>query len=513
MDSKKTTEKPRHRRWRIHIPYKWRVLLPTLGVMWLGMLSLALYQHASDAKLRQANIRRPLERVTANVVDAYASGKDVAEFVKFVDEYFSNTYFTGLRVSVYDYTGKLVASAGEPIPYELKDYDMIDGDKLSHLPPEVQKRVRENLEKFDHTLSFYESQLSYDGKIHVLTAMPTNSSIELTLSRTNRIWFVIFPIILIASIISYIYVSYITRSLRLLTSFADHAAEGTQFDQVDNFPDDEFGRISSQIVRLYHDKTVALEQTEREKAITINAIKEKSRFINETTSNINHELKTPVGIMKGYIETILSQPDMDREQIYHFLQRAEENAVRLSSLLADVSTITRLEGGSSQIVITEFNFHDVVYSIAADIEATQMYAPFEFKYDVPLIVNVFGNPTLIHNVLHNLMRNAVHHSGGTMMGVEYIGETPTHYKFRFYDNGRGVPEESIAHLFERFYRVDKGRSRKMGDTGLGLSIVQSTFEAIGGMISVKNRSTGGLEFIFTLPKAKPGNPGTDETES
>lgn len=471
--------------------------------MWASMLALALYQHASDARLRQANIRRPLERVTAKVVEAYSSGKDVTEFVKFVDEYFSNTYFTGLRVSVYDYTGKLITSAGEPIPYVLKDYDMIQGQDPSDLPPEIRARVRENLDNLGHGLSYYESQQSYDGKIHVLTAMPTNSSIELTLSRTNRIWFVIFPIMLIASIIAYIYVSYITRSVRLLTSFADHAADGTHFEQIDDFPDDEFGRISRQIVRLYHDKTTALEQAEREKTITINAIKEKSRFINETTNNINHELKTPIGIMKGYLETILNQPDMDREQIYHFLQRAEENAVRLTSLLADVSTITRLENGQNQIVITEFNFHDVVYSIAADIESTQMYAPMEFKYDVPLVVNVFGNPTLIHNVLHNLMRNAAHHSGGTMMAVEYVGETPTHYKFRFYDNGRGVPEDCIAHLFERFFRVDKGRSRKMGDTGLGLSIVLSTFEAMGGVISAKNRSTGGLEFIFTLPKAKP----------
>ena len=123
-----------------------------------------------------------------------------------------------------------------------------------------------------------------------------------------------------------------------------------------------------------------------------------------------------------------------------------------------------------------------------------------FEFDIPVDCEVSGNYNLLNGMICGLIRNSALHSGGTEIGLKLLSENERFYVFSFYDNGNGVGEEHIPHLFERFYRVDTGRSRKVGGTGLGLPIVKSTIVSLGGTVSVRNRSNGGLEFIFTLPK-------------
>ena len=117
-----------------------------------------------------------------------------------------------------------------------------------------------------------------------------------------------------------------------------------------------------------------------------------------------------------------------------------------------------------------------------------------------------GNASLLSNMLMNLAKNAAAYSKGTECGVRLDGEDNNFYRFVFFDNGIGVGEEHIPHLFERFYRIDSGRSRKTGGTGLGLPIVQNTILAHGGTIEVRNGKNGGLEFVYTLPKSKKYHP-------
>lgn len=220
----------------------------------------------------------------------------------------------------------------------------------------------------------------------------------------------------------------------------------------------------------------------------------------QMTNNINHEIKTPVGIIRGYLESILADPDMDTETRTRFLERMLSNVERLTSLLNDVSTMTRLENGADMIAVDRVNMHDLVYQIDYDLPANNLAGNMEFSFDIPLECEVSGNYSLLQGMICGLIRNAALHSGGTEIGMKLISENERFYVFSFYDNGNGVGEEHIPHLFERFYRVDTGRSRKMGGTGLGLPIVKSTIVSLGGTISVHNRSKGGLEYIFTLPK-------------
>ena len=207
-------------------------------------------------------------------------------------------------------------------------------------------------------------------------------------------------------------------------------------------------------------------------------------------------------MIRGYLDTVLSSPEMDDRTRTQLLLRAQSNVTRLCSLLSDVSTMTRLEEGGGNIPTVEVDFHDMLFGVENDVNASGMLGDMTFSFDVPVDCYVKGNVNLLTGMITNLIRNAVQYSHGTEVGLNYIVESDKYYTFSFYDNGVGVPDEHLIHLFERFYRVDAGRSRKVGGTGLGLPIVKNTVEALGGTISVRNRPTGGLEFLFTLEKWK-----------
>lgn len=137
----------------------------------------------------------------------------------------------------------------------------------------------------------------------------------------------------------------------------------------------------------------------------------------------------------------------------------------------------------------------------------------KFEYDIPVNCHVKGNANLLTSMLTNLTKNAILHSHGTVMGLKLVVESKRFYTFSFYDNGTGVKAEELPRLFERFYRIDAGRSRKVGGTGLGLPIVKNTVEAHGGTMSVHNRATGGLEFVFTLHKYSAADAAKTKNES
>ncbi|MDE7237440.1 MAG: HAMP domain-containing histidine kinase, partial [Paramuribaculum sp.] len=134
------------------------------------------------------------------------------------------------------------------------------------------------------------------------------------------------------------------------------------------------------------------------------------------------------------------------------------------------------------------------------LTASGICGAMKFDYDIPVNCHVKGNANLLTSMLNNLAKNAILHSHGTTMGLKLVVESKRFYTFSFYDDGIGVKDEELPRLFERFYRIDAGRSRKGGGTGLGLPIVKNTVEAHGGTMSVHNRTNGGLEFVFTLHK-------------
>jgi signal transduction histidine kinase len=171
-------------------------------------------------------------------------------------------------------------------------------------------------------------------------------------------------------------------------------------------------------------------------------------------------------------------------------------------LLNDVSTITRLEDGSSRIECESIDLRAIVDEIASEVALLPDDKRMRMNITLPSPMHVLGNSTLLMSIMKNLTDNAIAYSGGRDIFIRLTEGNDAMHTITFSDNGIGIDEEHINHIFERFYRIDAGRSRKLGGTGLGLSIVKNAVLFHGGDIEVYNRKAGGLEFKFTLPIAE-----------
>jgi len=220
----------------------------------------------------------------------------------------------------------------------------------------------------------------------------------------------------------------------------------------------------------------------------------------QITENIAHELKTPVSSIKGFLETIL-HGHTDKARMMDYLKRAYSQSCRLADLINDISMLTKIEEAASLYQLEKVNLDELIRDIAGELQPKLEENAIKFELKMPENLVIDGNAGLLYSIFRNLFDNAINHGGkGLTIRIEnYIQDSEFHY-FSFSDTGTGVPEEDLSRLFERFYRVDKGRDRKKGGTGLGLAIVKNAIQFHKGDISVKNRKGGGLEFLFTLAK-------------
>lgn len=230
------------------------------------------------------------------------------------------------------------------------------------------------------------------------------------------------------------------------------------------------------------------------------AEQEQNRLKRQLTNNINHELKTPVASIQVCLETLLSGIALSKEKRQELIERCYTHNERLRRLLSDVSLITRLEDGSGLINRERVVINQIIDEIAEELEAMPDEERFTLHTSFDEEVAVEGTLSLIGSIFSNLTENAIAYSEGKNIYITLLENSKERVLIRFEDDGKGVSEEQLPHLFERFYRVDKGRSRQKGGTGLGLAIVKHAVQFHGGTISVTNRPSGGLRFDFTLRK-------------
>ncbi len=238
--------------------------------------------------------------------------------------------------------------------------------------------------------------------------------------------------------------------------------------------------------------------------ISINDItlqEDENELKRQLTQNISHELKTPVSSIMGYMETILENPEIDTERQKFYIERSLIQAQRLSALLHDITTLNKID--ESKLLFDKIDcdlaeiIDDVIHDVQLEIE--QKGCTVIKNYTNPLMLK--GNKSLLYSIFRNFIDNALTYAGENItLDINCYREDEYFYYFSFSDNGVGIPEEHLSKIFERFYRLDKGRSRKLGGTGLGLSIVKNAIVFHKGNVLAKNLSTGGLSFIFTLRK-------------
>ncbi|MDS1031442.1 ATP-binding protein [Porphyromonadaceae sp. NP-X] len=219
------------------------------------------------------------------------------------------------------------------------------------------------------------------------------------------------------------------------------------------------------------------------------------------TQNISHELKTPVSSIMGYMESILDNPDIPLQRQRFFIERAYQQTQRLSALLQDISTLNKLDEADQLFAKEPCFLSEIIDEVLNDVRILIEQKNCKVIKNYRSDIKIKGNNSLLYSIFRNLMDNALTYGGENItVEINCYREDNEFYYFSFSDNGPGVAEEHLNRLFERFYRVDKGRSRKMGGTGLGLAIVKNAVLFHKGNISAKNQPGGGLSFIFSLRK-------------
>jgi len=237
--------------------------------------------------------------------------------------------------------------------------------------------------------------------------------------------------------------------------------------------------------------------------IVLNDITKKEatrRMKQEMTGNITHELRTPVTGIRGCLETILENP-LDPEKKQYFIERAYNQTLALSEIIQDMSLITKIEEAPHSFKLEPVAIGELLEGIRKDLEIPLQKNNIKMEWKTENVI-VKGNRNLLYSIFRNLTDNVIRHAGKDVnIFINKYSEDNGFYYFSYSDTGQGIPDEQhLNRLFERFYRINEGRTRDTGGSGLGLSIVKNAISFHKGTIAAKNKPDGGLEFLFNLPK-------------
>lgn len=278
-----------------------------------------------------------------------------------------------------------------------------------------------------------------------------------------------------------------------LTHAAEKVASGDFSDKVENSSKDEIGVLT----RTFNDMAVQLEDT-------LDDLKRSEQMRREFVANVSHELRTPITGVKSYAETLAADPDMPADTRERFLNVILNESDRMTKIVQDLLTLSRFDAGSFEFSFDEFSFETSVRDVynAVRMEAQAHGHVFVLEVE-PGIPRIRGDKARVEQVLMNMVSNAIKYTkdGGriTIKAGVRGGEVWCSVK----DNGIGIPKDDTTKVFDRFYRVDKARSRESGGTGLGLSIAQEIVVRHGGRIDLKSRLGHGTTITVWLPVEGP----------
>ncbi len=418
--------------------YHKRLFLQLIAFSWAMLLCFVGYQYIREKEYKSDFLNAQLQQYNRHLLATIEEGEPYEDYIATHDKPFEE-----LRISIITLTGAVIYDNVIPI-------DSLDNHRDR---PEVANALAKgtgyNINRqstSDGREYFYSA--TRGERVVVRTAIPYSSTLQDLLEADWSFLAVMISITFAMSVVAY----FTTRKL------------GKDIERVNHYE----------------------------------AEQERNRLKRQLTNNINHELKTPVASIQVCIETLLSGINLSEEKRQELIERCYTNNDRLRRLLNDVSLITRIEDGSALINREKVVINEIIDEVAEELAVMPEEERLMLHTDFGEEVIVDGNPSLISSIFCNLTENAIAYSEGKNIYISLLDNNEKRCRIRFEDDGKGVKQKHLSHLFERFYRVDKGRSRQKGGTGLGLAIVKHAVQFHGGTITVANRPNGGLRFEFTL---------------
>ncbi|OPZ29112.1 MAG: Phosphate regulon sensor protein PhoR [Bacteroidetes bacterium ADurb.BinA174] len=579
---------------KFRLSYRKKILLYFSVLIAIFTVGIILFEQQQIRYERTRSLENMLDD-NADFINRYIKGQNIAlSNSSQLDEL--TTYFSdNLRLTIIDKTGVVM-------------YDnLLDEETMTnHIDrPEIQKAMDfgkgSNIRMSDsNRIRYLYYAKSYNGGYFIRVALPYEVEVRQFLNSKNSFMYFIIIFFIVSVLMMFYFANKFSQSIKELKEFAvnlkNEKPEKTAFE----FPDDEVGEVSAEIVENYNllkenRKKLALEREkliqhfqyskegiaifseDRKKIYTnshflqlLNIIvdepvledeslfsdpnferivafldstdraenvfstrieksgkqfnirvmvfedknfeiyisditkAEKRRLLKqEMTNNIAHELRTPVTSIRGYLETILNldPKDVDLQQV--FIDRAYVQTIRLSELIQDISMLTKIEEAADRFIKEPVYMKPLLDELESDLSKTFDEKNIIFNIEVADNVVIYGNRTLLYSIFRNLVENSIVYAGESIqILIRCYMETDEAVFFEFHDNGVGVEEKHLVKIFERFYRVNEGRTRDTGGSGLGLSIVKNAVLFHKGSIVAKNRPEGGLLFLITFPKAK-----------
>lgn len=462
------------------IAFSWSIILCFIG-----------FQYLREKQYKSDYLSLQLQLYNRHLLEAVEQDGEPHE--AYIDTH--QKPFDNLRISIITLSGKVVYDNMLPV-------DSLDNHRMR---PEVAAALKKGSgyhigrQSTSDGLEYFYSATRGKGLI-ARTAIPYSASLRELLQADWTFLGVMISISLTMSVLAYFVTRRLGKNMERLNRFAAKAEKGEAFDEDEPFPNDELGSISNHIVQLYGQWQQTIKDRDLAHEAALREEKEKIRIKRQLSNNINHELKTPVASIGVCLETLLSGIALTEEKRQELIERCYTHNERLRRLLNEVSLITRMEDGSALIGKEKVVINDMLEEIADELEIMSEEEGMHLHTDFHEEVVIYGNLSLIGSIFRNLTENAIAYSEGKNIFISLIKNNETECCIRFEDDGRGVEQEQLPRLFERFYRVDKGRSRQLGGTGLGLSIVKHAVQFHGGSISITNRPGGGLRFEFSLRK-------------
>lgn len=473
------------------LTYPRRLFLWLLGYSALLVGCFIIFQYNREREFKSGEMNTRLQTINTYILTELEQGKDISQ-ISLRDFH----PFDDIRVSVISDEGRVVYDNSIDV---LPGKNHLDREEIrSAVAGGSGYTVRRHSESTGNYY-FYSATRGDNGYI-VRTAVPYSISLSALLKPDISFLWIMSIVTLAMCMLGYFATRRVGQHVTRLKKFADDVEKGTKISDTEPFPNDELGSISNNIVRLYARLQQANTEREREHKAALYEQREKERIKKQLTNNINHELKTPVASIKICVETLLAHPEMDSAKHDRFLQRCLTDADRLQKLLKDVALITRMDEGAAAIVKEDTDLSAIIRAVADDRRIVADSREIAIVNDVKGPLEMSGNPSLLEAIFSNLIDNAIAYSGGTTVKIALISEDERKIVVNVADDGSGVAAEHLPRLFERFYRIDKGRSRAAGGTGLGLSIVKNAIALHGGTITAENASTGGLCFRITLSR-------------
>ncbi len=582
--------------------FRRRLFISRLSIFVVFTLMILIFQAQREKEFRRSQLENTLDNITIimnnylvkNHIFSSADYSSLKSLLEILPQ-------SGIRITIADAMGLVLFDS------EVSDVSGME----NHLNrPEIQESVGSefgaNIRTSSTTNEAYYYYARFYGKYFVRTAVHYNNNIIDYLKADQLFLFFITALFIILWLVLNALTNKLAKTIDQLKDFVIRLNTGEHIPEEIQFPDDELGVISRQIIKVYKElentkDTIMLEReklynhlnalnegvaffsSKKEKTLTnnhfiqfLNIISEKSsisaekvfkveefrpvlNFISDhindgvlisgnklprseyglhknghyfnikciifadksfeiiitdttrlvkrhiikqqITSNITHELKTPVAAVMGFLET-LQGDKLDKEKQFYFIDKAFAQANRLKELIEDILVLNKIEESIGKFTLEPMILKKIIDEVIENFKIPITEKGIDIRSNVSEQIVVNGNQELLISIFHNLIDNSIKYAGDdTVINISQYSLDEKYYYLSLSDTGIGIPEEHLNRIFERFYRIDSGRSRKTGGTGLGLAIVKNAIQSLRGNISVRNSKKGGLEFLFTLPRS------------